>query len=90
MISCYLEKVTKVINMRYDFNGVSGRVTPVVQFEPVIINGNTYQFVSLSNRKRFDELSLCVGDSIIFELRNDVLGYITIRRKTTNINTKSK
>ena len=74
----YLEKVTKVINMRYDFNGVSGRVTPVVQFEPVIINGNTYQFVSLSNRKRFDELSLCVGDSIIFELRNDVLGYIRL------------
>lgn len=72
----YLEKVTRVTGMRYDFNGVSGRITPVVQFEPIIINGNTYQFVSLANKKRFDEMRLAKGEELIFELRNDVLGYV--------------
>jgi DNA ligase (NAD+) len=72
----YIEKETKAIKIDWFTEGNSAIYTPVVWFDPIILNGNTYQKVSLSNYKRFKKLNLCQGDKLIFQLRNDVLGYI--------------
>ena len=74
------EALTKVTGMRYDF-GKSGRITPVVQFEPVIINGHEYTNTSIASYKRFKALKaqgLGIGTTIKFTLRHDVLGYVDV------------
>ena len=84
------EALTKVTEMRYDF-GKSGRITPVVQFEPVIINGHEYTNTSIASYKRFKALKsqgLGIGTTLKFTLRHDVLGYIDVfdaSTKTTEI-----
>src|SRR5262249_22504987 len=72
----YAEARTVALALEWD-DGNTGRVTPCVVFEPVIINGNTYKRVSIANMTRFDELKLCPGTPLIFQLRNDILGWVT-------------
>jgi DNA ligase (NAD+) len=72
----YLEKATKVVGARFDY-GRSGRITPVIQYTPIEFFGNVQQFTSVANYKRFEELSLNVGDTIVIQYRNDVLSYIS-------------
>jgi DNA ligase (NAD+) len=72
----YMVKRSTVTGMRFDY-GKTGRITPVVQFKPVTFNGAECTNVSIANFKRFRELKLGVGDSILVEYRNDVLAYVT-------------
>jgi len=69
------EEISYVKDIEWDV-GASGRYTPCVIIEPVNLIGNTYQRISISNMKRFDELKLCKGTPVLFSLRGDVLGYI--------------
>lgn len=73
----YTEVNTKLINVEWFTEGTSGRYTPVAYFEPVKLIGNTYQKVSLANYARFKSMKLRKDDDLIFELRNEVLGYIS-------------
>ena len=66
---------TNVISCDWDY-GRTGRRTPVINFEPVVINGNTYKRTSISNLLRFDVLDLRPGSPVIFELRGEVIGYL--------------
>ena len=70
------EKATKVRSIKWSTEGFSGKHTPVVHFDPVVINGNTYKQVSLANYGRYKALDLHVGDDIAFTLRHDTLGYV--------------
>ena len=73
----YLEKTTKVTKIEFEVskNG-TGRITPVCYFEPVEFNGTIHTKQSLQNYKRFDELKLGIGSSILIQYRNDCLSYI--------------
>jgi DNA ligase (NAD+) len=73
----YLESPTKVVGVRFDY-GRSGRITPVIQYEPIKFFGNVQQFTSVSNKKRFLDLNLKVGDEILVQFRNDVLSYVSM------------
>ena len=72
----YIEAKTKITDLKWFTEGNSARYTPVVYFEPVVINRNTYRKVSLSNLKRVNNLKPFIGQEAIFTLRGDVLGYI--------------
>ena len=73
----YVEKETTVTGLRIDQGAVNGTITPVIQFDPVTINGHEYSNVSLASYKRWKELMpLGIGSRLIFQLRNDTLGYV--------------
>lgn len=71
----YLVKKSKVLDIEF-YMGKTNRITPVVVFEDVVFNGATCNHVSIANYKRFKELKLKKGDTIVVEYRNDVLSYI--------------
>lgn len=72
----YMEARTHVVDVEWDTDGNSATYTPVARFKPVKLNGHTYKRTSLANFRRFNELDLHKGDSLIFELRGDVLGWL--------------
>ena len=73
----YVEKETTVTGLRVEQGAVNGTITPVIQFDPVVINGHEYSNVSLASYKRWKELMpLGIGSRLIFQLRNDTLGYV--------------
>ena len=71
----YLTKETKVKDIEF-YIGKTNRITPVVVFEPIEFFGNIQQKVSLANYKRFKELEIAKGDTILVEYRNDVLSHV--------------
>ena len=66
---------SKVVSIDFDTGG-TGRRTPVVNYEPITLDGRTFSRTSISNMIRFDALNLCVGTPIIVEIRGDILGWI--------------
>ena len=62
---------TKVLGIDFDTGG-TGRRTPVVNYEPITMDGRTFSRTSISNMIRFDALNLRVGTPIIVEVRGDV------------------
>ena len=66
---------TRVVSIDFDTGG-TGRRTPVVNYEPITMDGRTFSRTSISNMIRFDALNLCVGTPIIVEIRGDILGWI--------------
>lgn len=66
---------SRVIGIDFDL-GNTGRLTPVVNYEPILMDGRTFSRTSISNFTRFDELKLCVGTPIVVDIRGDVLGYV--------------
>lgn len=75
----YMEKETKVTGIEFDVseNG-SGRITPMIVYEPVYFNGAKQKRTSIANYKRFKELQpINIGSDILVSYRNDVLSYIT-------------
>lgn len=72
-----LTKRTKMIDIEW-YQGKTGRVTPVAVVEPVYFNGAKCDRISLSNIKRFNELNLYKGESVIIEYHGDVLSYLIL------------
>lgn len=70
------EQETFLEDIRWSCEGYNVKFTPMAIFKPVQLMGNTYSAVSLANMKRFREGKWTYGDKLIFELRNDVLGYV--------------
>lgn len=56
--------------------GKTGKRTPVAYFEPVTINGATYQKASIGSEAKLAELDLHPGDRVVVSLRNDVIPHI--------------
>jgi DNA ligase (NAD+) len=71
----YMEKESKVIGFEFDY-GNTGRITPMVLFDPVVFNGAEQKRVSLANYKRFRELKLGIGSDVLVQYRNDTLSYV--------------
>ncbi len=71
----YLEGVSKVVAI-HSYFGKSGRITPVVEYEPIKFLGAVQTHTSLANYKRYLELDLAVGDEIRITYRNDVISYV--------------
>ena len=72
-----MEATTQVRSVLWSSEGNTQVFTPVITFDPVIMNGNTYTKVSVANYGRFMREQFRVGDKLTFSLSNDVLGYIT-------------
>ena len=56
--------------------GKTGKRTPVAYFEPVTINGATYQKASVGSEAKLAELGIEVGSRVLVSLRNDVIPHI--------------
>jgi DNA ligase (NAD+) len=72
----YIERETKAKSVEWFTEGNSAIYTPVVHFEPLKINNNTYKQTSIANYGRFMEMELHPGDRMVYQLRNDVLGWL--------------
>ena len=72
----YMEKETTLKDVKWYTDGNSATYTPVAVLEPVVMNGATYQNVSIANYRRFKEMNLRRGDRMLFSLCKDVLGYV--------------
>lgn len=66
---------SKVVDIKFQM-GLFGRLTPVVEFEPVQLKGNTITNASLGSMARFRALNLSKGDTI--KVLYDIVPYITI------------
>ena len=64
----YMEKETTLVDMEWYTDGNTATYTPVAVLKPVIMNGATYQKVSLANYRRFMDLNLHFGDRMLFSL----------------------
>lgn len=71
----YLEATTKVTDIDFSY-GDTGRITPVVHFEPVEFLGNIQNKQNIHNYKRFKELNLGKGSEILLTYRSDCLSYV--------------
>ena len=75
------EGITTINSIEFS-NGKGGRITPVVNFQPVVINGHEYTNTAILSYKRWKEMtknqSLGKGTTIKFSLLHDVMGYIEI------------
>lgn len=56
--------------------GRTGKRTPVAHFEPVVINGNTYQKASVGSEATLEDMDVNEGDRVVVSLRNDVIPHI--------------
>lgn len=56
--------------------GVLGSITPVAKVEPVVMNGNTIQNISLGSIDRFESLHLRKGDEVI--IKYEIIPYLDI------------
>lgn len=56
---------SKVTKVTFPVGPVSGLVTPLVEFEPVKIMGNTITTASLSNIDKFERMHIHIGDEIM-------------------------
>ena len=66
------EKETTLTNIRLQ-TGRTGRVTPVAEFEPVMLAGTMVSNATLHNQGRIDELALNIGDTIVVRKAGDII-----------------
>jgi len=71
----HISAISTALNVKWQV-GPSGRVTPVLEVEPVQIGGVTITNISLHNLSMFQELSLCKGNRVLISRRNDVIPYV--------------
>ena len=71
-------EVKQTIFLGYEFTiGQNGVVTPMARIRPVAFMGNIQSKISVHSYKRFKQLGLKVGDTVIVEFRHDVMAYLT-------------
>lgn len=66
------QAVTKMVGIRWEV-GVTGRLTPVAEVEPVWIGGTTVTNISLATVRQMEHLQLGVGTRVRISRRNDVI-----------------
>lgn len=70
-------KLTKFTGYSYTI-GKDGRITPMINYEPVMFIGTYHTKSSGHSYGRFKELNLRKGDTIAVEYRNDVMPYVSV------------
>ena len=67
--------------------GKTGKITPVAEFEPVLVSGSTVARASLCNEAEIKRLGVNVGDDVLIEKSNEiipkVMSVVTRRNKHT-------
>jgi NAD-dependent DNA ligase len=66
-------KVTEI----FTSSGNLGRRTPMIKYEPVVIDGSTYDEVPFNSTSDFREFKLAVGDEAILYIAGDAVPKIT-------------
>lgn len=69
------ERETILRNIRWQV-GNSGRLTPVAEFDPVMIGGASVKQASLATARNVQALKLFVGCRIVVSRRNDCIPYL--------------
>ena len=69
-------RVTTVRRIEITIGEKTGKRTPVAYFDPVVINGATYQKCSIGSEAKQQELGIYVGSRVKVSLRNDVIPHI--------------
>lgn len=64
--------ITKVIGIKFSI-GRTGILTPVAFVKPIIISGVLIRKVSLYNKKKIEQLNLCLGDYVKIYRAGDVI-----------------
>lgn len=68
--------MTTVRRIEITIGEKTGKRTPVAYFDPVVINGATYQKCSIGSEAKLKELGIFVGSRVQVSLRNDVIPHI--------------
>jgi len=69
---------TRITDFEWDVAySLSGKITPCVRIEPRVIDGRTFDRVSLSYIDRIKKEDFRVGEEVFLEIRGDVLGYVS-------------
>lgn len=66
------EKTTKLLNIEINV-GRTGVLTPVGNFEPVLLAGTTVSRATLHNKDFIDEKGICVGDTVIIRKAGEII-----------------
>ena len=66
------EKPTKLLNIEINV-GRTGVLTPVGNFEPVLLAGTTVSRATLHNKDFIEEKGICVGDTVIIRIAGEII-----------------
>lgn len=66
------EKPTKLLNIEINV-GRTGVLTPVGNFEPVLLAGTTVSRATLHNKDFIEEKCICVGDTVIIRKAGEII-----------------
>ncbi len=66
------EKSTKLLNIEINV-GRTGVLTPVGNFEPVLLAGTTVSRATLHNKDFIEEKGICVGDTVIIRKAGEII-----------------
>lgn len=66
------EKTTKLLNIEIQV-GRTGVLTPVGNFEPVLLAGTTVSRATLHNKDFIEEKGICVGDTVIIRKAGEII-----------------
>ena len=66
------EKPTKLLNIEINV-GRTGFLTPVGNFEPVLLAGTTVSRATLHNKDFIEEKGICVGDTVIIRKAGEII-----------------
>ena len=66
------EKPTKLLNIEINV-GRTGVLTPVGNFEPVLLAGTTVSRATLHNKDFIEEKGICVGDTVIIRKAGEII-----------------
>ncbi len=66
------EKPTKLLSIEINV-GRTGVLTPVGNFEPVLLAGTTVSRATLHNKDFIDEKGICVGDTVIIRKAGEII-----------------
>lgn len=66
------EKPTKLLNIEINV-GRTGVLTPVGNFEPVLLAGTTVSRATLHNKDFIEEKGICIGDTVIIRKAGEII-----------------
>jgi NAD-dependent DNA ligase len=66
---------TKVLDIKFEV-GKTKAFTPVVIYEPIIINGKKYEKATLSNINKLTELGINIGSKIWIQIAGKIIPYV--------------
>ncbi len=66
------EKATKLLNIEINV-GRTGVLTPVGNFEPVLLAGTTVSRATLHNKDFIEEKGICIGDTVVIRKAGEII-----------------